>query len=78
MINLAAKKVIEEIKVGQVPEGLDTDLSSGNIYIANWGSDEVTVIDGNTHKVIQQIKTGDKSRAFGQFIMQDQTSKAGE
>ena len=74
VINLSAKKVITEIKVGQVPEGIKVDLKSGNVYVANWGSGEVTIIDGSTHKVIQQIKTGDKSRAFGEFMMPDETS----
>jgi len=50
-------------------------MDSGNIYVANWGSNEVTVIDGEAQKVIQQIKTGEKSRAFGAFIMQEVTNR---
>jgi DNA-binding beta-propeller fold protein YncE len=37
--------------------------------VANWASNQVSVIDGQSHKLITQIKTGDKSRAFGQFIL---------
>ena len=74
MIEIASQKLVNEIKVGQVPEGIQTDMHSGNIYVANWGSNEVTVIDGETQKVISQIRTGEKSRAFGQFIMQDLNS----
>ncbi|HNZ56186.1 MAG TPA: YncE family protein, partial [Methylophilaceae bacterium] len=36
---------------------------------ANWGSNNVSVIDTNTNTVISTIKTGEKSRAFGQFIL---------
>jgi len=70
VIDLAKKQSIATIKVGEVPEGINTDDLTGNIYVANWGSNQLSVIDGQTQKLITQIKTGDKSRAFGHFILQ--------
>ena len=69
MIELIKKERIATIKVGEVPEGISIDDLTGNIYVANWSSNQVSVIDGQTQKLIMQIKTGDKSRAFGQFIL---------
>jgi len=38
------------------------------VYVANWFDSTVSVIDGKTLKVIDTIKTGNGSRAFGQFF----------
>mgnify|MGYP000582538356 CR=1 FL=1 len=66
---LAKKQSIATIKVGEVPEGISTDELTGNIYVANWSSNQVSVIDGKKQSLLMQIKTGDKSRAFGNFIL---------
>jgi YVTN family beta-propeller protein len=39
------------------------------MFIASWGDNNVSVIDTKTNKVISKIKTGDKSRAFGVFVL---------
>jgi YVTN family beta-propeller protein len=61
--------------VGEVPEGISMEDKTGNIYIANWGSNQVSVIDSQTLKILTQIKTGDKSRAFGKFILESPSNK---
>jgi YVTN family beta-propeller protein len=38
------------------------------VYVANWFDSTVSVIDAKTLKVIDTIKTGKGSRAFGQFF----------
>ncbi|MDP3331064.1 MAG: hypothetical protein Q8S55_03545, partial [Methylococcaceae bacterium] len=38
------------------------------VYVASWMDNALTVIDAKTNKVVDTIKTGAQSRAFGQFI----------
>jgi 40-residue YVTN family beta-propeller repeat len=56
------------IPVGDKPEGISTHSDDQHVYVANWFDGTVSVIDANTLKVTETIKTGEGSRAFGQFI----------
>jgi len=38
------------------------------VFVANWFSNEVCVIDADSLQVTARIPTGDGSRAFGRFI----------
>jgi len=67
VIDVATTKTIATIGVGNTPEGISLDHEYA--YVANWGSSNVSVIDLRTNKVVATIKTGEKSRAFGQFIL---------
>ncbi len=69
VIDLKTQKIIATIEVGATPEGISFDAASNRVVIASWGDNNVTIIDAKTNKVISKIKTGDKSRAFGQFIL---------
>jgi YVTN family beta-propeller protein len=53
---------------GEKPEGISTHPDGERVYVANWYDGTVTVIDAKTLTVVTTIKTGDGSRAFGQFI----------
>jgi len=44
VINWATNKVIANISVGKHPQGVAFDPSNGYIYVANAGSDTVSVI----------------------------------
>ena len=72
VIDLSSNKTIATIDVGMTPEGISIDHASKRVFIANWGDNNVSVIDANTNQLIGNIKTGDKSRAFGQFILSEQ------
>lgn len=50
--------VIATIPVGKDPEGAAVDATTNRIYVANHGSDTVSVIDGATNKVIASILVG--------------------
>ena len=69
VLNIATKKTIATINVGSTPEGISIDAANHSVYVANWGSNNASVIDTKTNTLIMQIKTGEKSRAFGQFIL---------
>jgi YVTN family beta-propeller protein len=70
VIDLTLGKQIKRINVGAVPEGIDIDPITGLVLVANWSSGDLSLIDSQQLVLIKQIKTGDKSRAFGQFILQ--------
>lgn len=72
IIDLASQKIIATVEVGMTPEGISYDAASMQVLIAIWGENKVSVIDARTNKLKGEIKTGDKSRAFGQFILSDQ------
>ena len=45
-------------------------VEARKIYVANWFSNDLTVINADTLQVENTIATGDGSRAFGLFILQ--------
>jgi YVTN family beta-propeller protein len=69
VIDLASKKIMATIDVGMTPEGVSFDVLNNQVLVASWGQNQVSVIDANTNQILSSIKTGDKSRAFGQFIL---------
>ncbi|MFL6419266.1 MAG: YncE family protein [Nitrososphaeraceae archaeon] len=50
-----ADSVIDTIPAGKGPMGIDYDSANGNMYVANFYSNTVSVIDDNTNKVIVRI-----------------------
>ena len=72
IIDLATQKIITTIEVGMTPEGISYDAASNQVLVASWGENKVSVIDATTNKLKGHIKTGEKSRAFGQFILTEQ------
>jgi len=50
--------VIATIPVGAWPEEVAYDPSNGYLYVANWYSDTVLVINGATNTVIANIPVG--------------------
>lgn len=55
MINFNAKL---SIPVDKKPIGIAVNPSNNKIYVANSGSDKVSVIDGKTNKVVSNLITG--------------------
>ncbi len=53
-----AGSVIATIPVGDHPSGLAVVTTTNKIYAANFGSHNVTAIDGNTHTPIKNITVG--------------------
>lgn len=58
------------INVGEYPEGIDVTGDDATLVVANWFSNNVSLIDAQSLKVIAEIETGDGPRAFGTFIQQ--------
>lgn len=55
VIDLATRKVVKEIRTGAQPVDLMTDTSGARLFVANSGSDTVSIIDTKTHKVTQTV-----------------------
>jgi YVTN family beta-propeller protein len=70
VIDTASLKELEAITVGDKPEGISTDSDDNQVYVANWFDNNVSVIDTKNLKVVNTIKTGEGSRAFGGFIVE--------
>ena len=68
--DLQRRREVTRIDVGDYPEGIDFAHKEDRIFVANWFSNSVSVIDAETLEVTREIVTGDGSRAFGHFIMQ--------
>ena len=67
-IDLNSFKVTAVIDVDDTPEGIDISANGRYLYVANWGSGQLSVIDTRTDKLIENIATAEGSRAFGDFI----------
>ena len=46
------------VSVGLSPYGVAYDPSNGYVYVANWGANTISVIDGNNNLVVATIKVG--------------------
>src|SRR2546422_5688818 len=55
--------VVANVTVGNSPQGVAYDSGNGYVYVANWGSDTVTVIDGTT--VVATVPVGRLPRGVG-------------
>ena len=55
---VAAIEVPTTIPVGKYPEGIAYDPGTGEIYVANFGSNTVSVINDSTNTVVATIKVG--------------------
>jgi YVTN family beta-propeller protein len=71
IIDIATQNTLATIEVGMTPEGISYDATSKLVLVASWGENKVSVIDARTNKLKNHIKTGDKSRAFGKFILSE-------
>lgn len=60
--------VIDTIDVGEYPEGIDVSKDGQHIFVANWFSNNLMMIDAEKLDILAEIDTGDGPRAFGQFI----------
>ncbi|CAM2971602.1 Virginiamycin B lyase [Methylobacterium mesophilicum] len=65
--DLTTLKPLADIDVGDHPEGIAAD-AGGRLYVANWGDNTLSVLDGRTLKVLKTIPTGNGPRAFGDFL----------
>ena len=60
--------VVGTIDVGDHPEGIAASRDGRSVYVANWGSNTLGVIDAGTMKVTKDILVADGPRAFGDFL----------
>lgn len=65
MIDGETNAVIATIPAGINPAGVDINRLTGRIYVANRGSDNVSVIDGASSSVIATVELGMKQGMQG-------------
>jgi YVTN family beta-propeller protein len=77
VVDAAERKVVGAIPVGRGGRwGQPHEKSCGKLYIANAGSDEVTIIDEKTEKVITRVPTGARPARAAIFREQGQVYTA--
>ena len=64
---------IATITVGSGPEAVVFDPANGDLYVANAGSDNVSVIDGSTNRVIANVPVGDGSVSPSDLTIDSET-----
>lgn len=68
VFDLTTIKVVKTIDACDHPEGIEADQTSGSIYIACWGDNQLIRLDPETLTVVGKAKVGDGPRAFGKFL----------
>lgn len=58
VFDLAEKKVLKQIAVGDFPANIGIDPLSNQIYVSNYGSDSISVIDGKSDAVTATVGVG--------------------
>lgn len=59
---------VKRISMGDYPEGIEASSDGRHVYVANWQSNTVSVIDSERLAVEREIEVGDGPRAFGTFL----------
>ncbi|EQD41809.1 40-residue YVTN family beta-propeller repeat-containing protein, partial [mine drainage metagenome] len=51
--------MVANISVGLDPTGVAVDAAAGRVFVANNGSDNVSVINASSHTVVASLPAGD-------------------
>jgi YVTN family beta-propeller protein len=66
--DLASLTPVKKIRACDHPEGIETDASGRNVYVACWGDDVLLRLDPDALKVTGKAAVADGPRAFGKFL----------
>lgn len=66
--DLETHRPVRTIDVGEYPEGIMASADGARVYVANWFSNTLSVIDTGSLSVVGEIDVGDGPRAFGVFL----------
>jgi len=58
VLDTVSRRVVARIPVGQGPHGIAFTADGKHVYVTNSDSNDVSVIDIATHKVIETIAVG--------------------
>jgi YVTN family beta-propeller protein len=76
VIDTATNAVTSTVLVGVNPEGIAVTPSDARVYVANYTSWTVSVIETASNTVIDTITVGRSPVAFGQFIGPKSSTKS--
>jgi YVTN family beta-propeller protein len=68
VFDLATLTRLATIKVGDYPEGMQASPDGKFLYVANWDSNTLSIIDAEKLSVTGTLDAGSSPRAFGTFI----------
>ncbi len=72
VFDVASLEPVARIPVGEYPEGIAASRDGSRVYVANWETNTLSVIDTTTMKVVGDVPVADGPRAFGAFIRRTQ------
>ncbi len=64
VMDAASLVVTYKTKVGKYPEGVVVQPDGSKVYVANWASGEISVLNGETGQEIKRIKLTGGTRAL--------------
>jgi YVTN family beta-propeller protein len=64
VIDIATQAIADKIPVGINPKGVAVDASGNKIYVANRDSNSISIIDGDSKKVIDNLDLRSPSREY--------------
>ena len=68
MIDLEKSQSIKNLEVPEYPEGIAMLPEDNALFVATWFDGIVIMVDPSTLEIKDQIKAGEGSRAYGDFI----------
>jgi YVTN family beta-propeller protein len=68
VFDLKTLQPITHIAVGDYPDGIQASFDGKSVYAVNWESNDVSVIDTASLKVVATIPVGESPRSFGTFL----------
>ena len=58
VIDLASDSIVKNITVGDGPWGIALDNKTGNLFVSDWGNEDVSVINGTSNVLVSTIHVG--------------------
>jgi YVTN family beta-propeller protein len=68
VFDVATLAAVATVKVGDYPEGAQASRDGRFVYVANWDSNTLSIIDAATLSVVGTLDAGSSPRAFGTFV----------
>jgi YVTN family beta-propeller protein len=68
VFDLKTLQKVATVPVGDYPEGMEASPDGKFVYVANWDSNTLSIIDAGTLKVVGTLDAGSSPRAFGTFL----------
>ncbi len=70
VFDTATRAPVGLLDTGEYPEGIMASEDGSRIYVANWFSNTLSIVDSDSLDVLADVEVGDGPRAFGNFLLE--------